>query len=133
MTAVLDKTIADILDDANMNNFDRALAQVKLGRLLSPQKLAVVQLAAATVVLDPPALLVMDATVVDGTAVLGPRHVADDAATPSAPGATGPGIATLSDDGTTLTFEDTVTEVVITYMPRSAVDMSGPFAVTGLD
>ncbi len=131
MTTTADKTLKDVVNDASPNNINDAFRLMQLGDMLAPTKSVHIQAAAPTVTLSPPAAIVMDATVRDGAAVLGARHVADIASVPSAPGANGPGVATLSNDGTTLTFEDNVTDVIVTYMPRPAADMSTIFAFTG--
>jgi hypothetical protein len=61
-------------------------------------------------------------TVTGGTP--GARIVTDAGGTAGAPGANGPGIALISDDGTTLTFEAAVTAFTIEYIPRAAVSMT---------
>jgi len=63
------------------------------------------------------------------TATVGTRTVSDVGETPSAPAAAGtPGLATISDDGKTLTFEGTVTGFTIQYTPRSETAMTTLFA-----
>jgi len=54
-----------------------------------------------------------------GTAVLGDRVFTDSAGTPTAPAGGAPGIARISDDGKTITFEGTVTDFVLEYTPVS--------------
>jgi hypothetical protein len=129
MTTTADKTLTDVVNDANPNNVNDAFRRMQLGDILTPQKRAISQAAAAVVVLDPPAqgMATTYANVTAGAAAAGVRTIADDTEAPSAT------LATLSDDGTTLTFEANVTDVVVDYIPRSAVDMSSDFAVTGLD
>ena len=129
MTTTADKTLADVLDDANLNNVDRAMAQNKLGTMLTPQKRAVSQVSAATMTLDPPAMgpATITARVTAGAAAAGPRAFTDEGGTPSAT------LATLSADGTTITFEAAVTDAVVDYLPRSEADITADFATTGLD
>lgn len=149
------KSLFTVLNEAAQGLFDRALAQVKLGRVLQPVKVTVTGLAAAAAHditsaatlagatvdqgLDdiavgealPPILAVRSLRVTAvGTGALGPRSVFDSGATPGAPGATGPGIAKLSDDGTTITFEGTVTGFVIEYIPRSNVDLGTEYVLS---
>ena len=77
----------------------------------------------------PPILSVISLRVTAGAATAGPRVVTDVGGTPYAPvGANEtPGVATLSDDGTTLVFDTTVTGYVIEYIPRSSASMTAPF------
>ena len=67
---------------------------------------------------------------------VGPYGVTDAGGTPQALSLGGPsgaqtltvpGLATLSDDGTTLTFPVAVSGFVIEYIPRSLVDVTLPF------
>lgn len=52
-------------------------------------------------------------------------YIAEDAgATAFDAGAALVGVATLSDDGKTLTFNSTVTDVIVEYIPRPASDMT---------
>jgi predicted RecA/RadA family phage recombinase len=78
--------------------------------------------ASATVVLAQAALMIQSTRVVtSGTAgSVGCYLVADHSATPCLPAAasTQPGVATISADGLTLTFPNTVTRVVTQYIPR---------------
>lgn len=128
MTTTTNETIASALDKADPNKLADLLAKVKLGQLLTPQKRAISQSAAATVTLDPPALGIATtyANVTAGSAAAGVRSIADESESPAAT------LATLSDDGTTLTFEDTVTDVIVDYVPRSDTDITTDFPTTGL-
>lgn len=60
--------------------------------------------------------------VVSGSASAGPRYVTD------AGGSASTTVALLSDDGTTLTFENTVIDFVLEYYPAPAVTMTDTFA-----
>lgn len=68
--------------------------------------------------------------VTGGSATAGARVVTDAGGTAGAPGANGPGIALISDDGKTVTFEAAVTAFVIQYKPRAAVAVTGANAPT---
>lgn len=127
MTITVDKTLGGMLDDADPNTLPDALRQVKLGTLLSKQKQAISQPAANTVTLDPPAQgpATVAARVTAGAAAAGPRLITDSGGTPDAT------TATLSDDGTTLTFEADVTDVVVDYQPASSADLTSDFPETG--
>ena len=83
-------------------------------------KQAIVQASAVVVTLNPPAADVITARVTAGTALAGPRVITDSGGTPTAPAGANalPGVATLSDDGTTLTFDAAVTNVTVEYVPR---------------
>lgn len=141
-----DVTLQQILNKANLNQLGTLLQKMKLGNMLNPVKVTVAGLAAAAAVdittaavraaatisgLDRdsgdnlPAILSVTALRVTavGTGALGARIVTDTGGTPGAPGANGPGIATISDDGKTLTFEGTVTGFVLEYIPRSYTDL----------
>lgn len=76
----------------------------------------------------PPIGQVLTCRVTAGSAATGPRVMTDSGGTPAA-GATGlgdasGGVATISDDGKTLTFEAAITGMVLTYIPRSAKVMT---------
>ena len=141
-----DVTLQQILNKANLNQLGTLLQKMKLGNMLNPVKVTVTGLTAAAAIdittaavraaatisgLDRatgdnlPAILSVTALRVTavGTGALGPRVVTDAGGTAGAPGANGPGIALLSDDGKTLTFEGTVTGFVLEYIPRSYTDL----------
>lgn len=148
------ETLGVALEQANPNKIPTALQKVDLRRMLDPVKVTLAGLTAAaainisallkgaaTVTINQglaglvageplPAILSLTTLRVTtvGTATAGPRVITDAGGTPGAPGATGPGIATLSDDGNTLTFEGTVTGLVLEYIPRSATPLSERFA-----
>ena len=56
-----------------------------------------------------------------GTAAAGHRNVTDVGGTPAA------ALATISDNGQTLTFEDTLTAFILTYTPAPAVPLNTDF------
>lgn len=130
-TTTTAETLAGVLDKADPNLLADALRKIALGTLLTPTKKTItLGTVSATVPLSPPALVVTALRVSDvsgGTGAAGPRHVTDAGGTAGAPGATGPGIALLSDDGATLTFEGTVKAIVIEYVPRSSADVTAAF------
>jgi hypothetical protein len=137
-------TVQNALDRAEPAKLADLVRELKLGSMLSPLNVTVTALgtpaaaidltdpatfAAATVNLGspaytktlPPALMVVALRVVSGAgaAATGVREISDSGDTPTT------AIATLSDDGKTLTFEDTVGDFVIVYVPRSDVDPVG--------
>ena len=140
--------LKDALDTANPNELLDALRKVKLGTHLCPIKAVftgwtlaaafdITTAAAKTAAVVtgitlasgenlPPILQVRTLRVTvagGGTAALGARTVTDAAGTPAAPGATGAGIATISDNGKTITFEGTgCTGFTLEYIPRSYND-----------
>ena len=120
---------------------------MKLGNMLSPVKVVVtdltatatpditsnaVRLAATITGLERettenlPAILAVKSLRVTavGTGATGPRVVTDSGGTAVAPSSGIAGVALLSADGTTLTFEGTVTGFVHEYIPRSATALS---------
>lgn len=148
MTTTVNQKFQAILDLANPNNLADLLRQVKLGRLLSTVKVTVAALspASATPDITDPDLLafatVSGITLEDGeglpaigqvvslrvtasgtAASVGSYGITDPGGTAIIPpgGASAAlGIAELSDDGTTLTFPNTVTGFVLVYYPRTA-------------
>lgn len=141
-----DVTLQEVLNKANLNQLPTAFQKMKLGNMLSPVKVVVVGLTAAAAIDitsaavraastitgleretsdNLPAILSVTALRVTGvgTGATGARMVTDAGGTAGAPGANGPGIALLSDDGATLTFEGTVTGFVLEYIPRSYTDL----------
>lgn len=151
MTITRAETLERVLKQADPNRIPDALRKVDLGAMLTPRKVTFAALtaaaavdittaaaaAAATVapalpsdVLTLPAILSVTALRVTavGTGATGARIVTDSGGTAGAPGANGPGIALLSDDGKTLTFEGTVTGFVLEYVPRPAIDPTTTFA-----
>lgn len=142
MTTSVATTLQKALDRANLSNLDACLAKAKLGTMLTPLKRTFTGLTAAAA---------FDLTAIDGTGetagagnekrlaalsvttlrvtavgtgALGTRIMTDTGGTALAGDATSPGVAKLSDDGKTITFEGTVTAFVITYIPRSFTDMT---------
>lgn len=134
-TTTTPETLADVLSKADPDKLADALRQVNLGVMLAPTKKTItLGTVNAVVPLSPPALAIITCRVSDttgGAGAVGARVVTDAGGTAAAPGATGnanvAGVALLSDDGTTLTFEGTVKAIVVEYIPRSAVDPSTAF------
>jgi hypothetical protein len=149
-TATKPRTLQSVLDEANPNETDAALRQVKLGTRLAPLKRTFVGLAAAAS---------FDLTLIDGTGEVAgaanpnrlPAHVvgtlrctasgtansvgayavSDAGATAISPTAgANVGLAKISDDGKTITFPTTVTAFVIEYIPltASAAQLAADFA-----
>ena len=121
-------TIADALDQANPNLLADALMKVALGTLLTPKVAAITQTSATTVKLNPPALCpaVVSARVTAGTALAGVYRCTDAGGT--AVDSATLGVCKLSADGTTLTFAAALTGVTVSYIPRSATDLTANFA-----
>jgi hypothetical protein len=125
-TVTIPPTLQTKLDKAEPGNLADVLRQVKLGTMLTPRKKTLTALAAAAAhnITDAahgslaPILKITALRVTAGAATAGARIITDSAALAAAT------VAALSDDGTTLTFEDTVTAFVLEYIPRSAVDMT---------
>lgn len=136
-TSTTPRTLKVVADEANPETISDVLHQLKLGTTLSVLKRAFTGLTAAAA---------FDLTAIDGTGEtagagnanrlpanivrtlrvtasgtansVGSYIVSDAAGTPTSPTAsTVVGIATISDDGKTITFPTTVTAFVIEYMP----------------
>jgi len=154
MTTTKTDSIQRELDKGNPNTLPDCWRQVKPGHMLAPIKATFVGLTAAAAVdittaaskaaapivgiaLDtgenlPPILNVRTLRVTAvGTGALGPRVPTDADGTAGAPGANGPGIALLSDDGKTLTFEGTVTGFILEYSPLPYTDLQTEFSNQG--
>jgi hypothetical protein len=130
MTVTANQTLAGALDEANPNKIADALQKVKLGSLLTPTTETISQASSVNVALGSPALLVSGVRVTGGTALAGVYKVTDSGGT-EVDSAT-LGVATISDDGTTLTFAAAVTDCVVQYIPRSNVDVTSDFPTTGI-
>lgn len=136
------------LNRANLNLLPTIFQKMKLGNMLSPVKVTVASLgatatpditsaavlAAASAISGLeretgdrlPAILAVKTLRVTavGTGATGPRIVTDSGGTAVAPSSGIAGVALISADGTTLTFEGTVTGFVIEYIPRSNTALS---------
>lgn len=132
VTATVVETLKDVLNKANPTNLPDAFNQVDIGDMVVPTKKTYTGLtsAAAHDITDVAhgssraALVISSVRVTAGAAAAGLRQIGDPGATPSAT------VATLSDDGKTITFEAGVTAFVLVYMARSAVDPASRFART---
>jgi len=124
-------TLQSELNKGDANTVADVARKMKLGDMLAPKLVTITQASAAAVTLDPPALIVQSARVTAGTALAGVYRVTDSGGTPVDSATLG--VATLSDDGATLTFGAALTGVVVRYIPRSAVDMTSGFPASGLD
>lgn len=132
MTTTATRTLQDVLNDADLNQLSAALYKVQLGELLEIQEYDTGTITAAAAVTIPGgALLVQSARVVtSGTAAsVGCYLCADSGATAFLPTAASerPGVAVLNAAGTTVTFPNTVTRVVIRYIKKPATAISGSF------
>jgi hypothetical protein len=141
VTAVSTPSVAKAMNNGDPAALAQAAEQAKLGKMLTPLKrtftgltsLAAQDLTAIDGVGETvgPAnenrkALLVGATlrVTAGAAAAGARILTDVGGTPSAT------VATISDDGKTVTFEAAVTAFIIEYMPRAAKDMTSAFATT---
>jgi len=137
MTTTKSRTVREAMNQGNPSEIATGLQLVKIGDMVSPVKATATGLASAaahdlttaatkagSVVVGltlavgenlPAAAAVQSVRVTAGAAAAGLRQIGDAAATPSAT------VATLSDDGKTLTFEAGVTAFVVVYLPRAAV------------
>lgn len=156
-TATAEKTLRSALNIANLNELCEVLQRIKLGNMLSPVKVVVAALTAAAAVDITAAATKAAATITgitlatgenlpainlvktlrvtaSGTAgSLGTYIIGDAGSTPIVPpGGAGVavGIATISDDGKTITFPNTVTAFTIEYMPRPAVSLDTAYAAS---
>lgn len=144
MTATAARSIKDVLDKGIAAEIFDAIALIKLGTMLTPLKRTFTGLTAAAA---------FDLTAIDGTGEttgatnpkrlaalavgalrvtasgtansVGSYAVSDVGGTPLSPTASANvGLATISDDGKTLTFPTTVTAFTVQYIPRAAVDLT---------
>ena len=151
MTTTKAKTLAQVLEQANPNLVADALRKIDLARMLDPVKVTFAGLASAAAqnittaaaraaaTVDqglkdliageglPPILSVVALRVTAGTLAAGPAIVTDSGGTPTAIGTGSAHVATLSDDGKTLTFQAAVTGFVLEYIPRSTADFGASF------
>lgn len=153
MTTTRTRSLKDVLDNANPNELADALRKLRLGTMLTPLKRVFTGLTAAAAfdltAIDAtgettgpsnpnrlPALAVIalegvtetSGTASKGTYAIGVHGVST---TIDPTNSTVAGVATLSDDGKTLTFpEADVTGFTIIYLPRtvSAAEMAAEFA-----
>jgi len=133
MTTTATRTLQDVLNDADLNQLSAALAKVQLGELLEIQEYDSGTITGtASVTIPGGALLVQSARVVtSGTAgSVGCYLCADSGATAFLPTAAGerPGVAVLNTAGTTVTFPNTVTRVVLRYIKKPATALTASFA-----
>lgn len=131
VTATEKSTIKKTINNGSPNDGWDALRKVKLGDMLEPIKETVTLGTPATTInlatqttAKKAALVVGSVRVTAGAAAAGPRQITDAGGTPSAT------VATISDDGKTLTFEANVTTAIISWVPRAAVDPDGTFENT---
>jgi hypothetical protein len=130
VTTTATQTIKEVLNQAAPGQLPDALRKVQLGTMLTPIKLvktglssaASFDITSAALGSNPAALGIFTLRVTAGTAAAGVRMIGDAGATPSAT------VATLSDNGKTITFEDVATAFVMEYLPRPAADTTGAFA-----
>lgn len=153
MTTTKTETIQEVLETANLNQLADGLKKIDFAKMLATVKAAMTGLAAAAafdittaavkaaaivggIVLEsgenlPPIGAVVSLRVTaSGTAnSVGTYAVGDAGSTPVSPTAgANVGLATLSDDGKTLTFPTTVTAFVLQYQPRAAAALTTKFA-----
>jgi hypothetical protein len=129
------QTLKAVLDDANPNKIADALQKVKLGSILDKVDTGDQTITAAASFTLPnsgKALIVESCEVgASGTAAsVGFYAVVPTGATEATPAAAGKGggVATISADGTTITFPNTVTQVRVVYLAAPAEDLGEEFA-----
>jgi hypothetical protein len=138
MTTTSTKTIQNALDNAEPGELESALQKIALGSMLTPIEETITLVAVAThvdLLTDSSAgkaaqqvIYCRVTSVVGGTGAAGCRQVFDASATPRAPAGGGqPGVATISADGNTITFEGTVKAVLIKWLPVPTVATSTTF------
>lgn len=138
VTTTQTNTVQRELDRAEPETIADCFRKVALGTILTPLKRTFTGLTSAasqnltsidgtgetTGATNPKrlaALSIATLRVTAGAAAAGARLVTDVGGTPSAT------VATISDDGKTITFEAAVTAFVIEYIPRPSVDMTSQF------
>ena len=140
MTTTAVYTLQKALDAANPSQIADALREIGLGTMLTPIKETITlgsvrnhihllsdssaKLAAQQI------LMCRVSDVTGGAGAVGVRVIGDASATPADPGATGPGIASLSADGDIITFEGTVLAVVVWWLPVPKIATTAHFAPT---
>ena len=132
-TVTATQTIKSTLDAASPNQAWDAMRKTKIGTMLRGKKVALTGLTSAasfdiTTIDDPddttvklPSILSLNILRVTAGTATGRRDISDAADTPTAT------LATLSDDGKTITFEAVVTAFIIHYVPASAEDLDSIF------
>jgi hypothetical protein len=133
-TTTVVETLKNVLNEANPNKIADALAKIDLGTMFTATEFdtgAITGVAGVTIPGNG-ALLVQSARVVTSAvpASVGTYLAGDSAVTPLLPpGGAGVaiGIATLSLDGKTITFPNTVTRAIIRYIPNPVVALTDKF------
>jgi len=146
MTTTKTRTLRQVLNDANITEVCDAMRTVKLGNRLAHVKVVVTGLTAASAIdvttaavkaaatitgmtldtgetLPPIGHVVTLRVTASGTAASVGTYIVSDASgtalVPPGGASAAVGIALLSDDGKTLTFPNTITAFVLTYVPRN--------------
>ncbi|TXH58676.1 MAG: hypothetical protein E6Q97_01410 [Desulfurellales bacterium] len=158
MTTTADKSLQKVLNESNLNYLPTVFQLMKLGNMLGGEVKVVatgltaaasfdittsaVRAASTITGLDRnttdalPAIAVVRSLRVtaSGTAnSVGSYAITDAGGTAVSPAAgANVGLATLSDDGKTLTFPTTVTAFTLTYMPKPHTDLDTVFKQMGL-
>jgi len=133
MTTTTKETLADVLSKADPDKLPDALRLVDLGAMLAVTEYDTGTIAAAATISIPGgALLVQSAQVkTSGTAAsVGHYLPGNSGSTPLLPpgGAdTAVGIASVAADGSTITFPNTVTRVVLRYVKKPATSITDDF------
>lgn len=129
-------SIKDVANSGNLNELAEVAQKVQLGNMLTPIKKVLTGLASAAAhnITDAahgsnPAIATALAVNVTGGAKQGLYVLAPSTATPYDAAATVPGVATLSDDGATITFATAATGFDIVYSARAAVDVATQFDI----
>jgi hypothetical protein len=134
-TTTVPQTLSVELSASNPGTIADCLRKVNLSGVLNAVEhdTGTITASATVSIPAPGALLVQSARVVSsGTAAsVGTYGVGDSGATPVLPtggASAGLGIATLSTDGLTMTFPNTVTQAVIRYIAKPATALTELFA-----
>lgn len=126
MTATKTPTLKDLLNDANDQTLARALRALGLGDMIDPAEWDSGTISASATVQPPGGCRTIQSirVVTSGTAAsVGTYLGGDSGVTPLLPpggASTAVGIASVSADGTTITFPNTVTRVIVRYTKLAA-------------
>ena len=130
MTTTADPTLGSQLNAADLDTLTQALSMVQLGAMLTPTEWDSGAITASATVQPPDGCLSVQSCRVaaSGTgASVGTYLCADSGVTPLLPpggASTAVGIASLSADGKTITLPNSVTHVIVRYVPLPANPMS---------
>lgn len=131
MTTTAVETLKSALNEANPNKISDALAKVDLGSMFTITEYDTGTITAVDHITLPGtgALLIQSVRVVTATtAVVGPKIIQDSGATAGQIASTGIYVCKIDAAGLVLTFDGTVTQVVVRYIPNPAASLTASFA-----